>query len=72
MKNTLKLAAGLVLSGLFFTAHAQTTPMKEGSKMEEKKESKMEEKKENKMMHSKMHGKMHKEKMAGEKMKAKM
>ena len=69
MKNTLKLAAGLALSGLFLTAHAQTTPMKE-AKME-KKEGKMDakmEKKEGKMMH----GKMHKEKMAGEKMKTKM
>ncbi|QKG54517.1 hypothetical protein [Hymenobacter sp. BRD67] len=71
MNNTLKLAAGLALSGLFFTAHAQTTPAKE-SKMEEKKESKMEEKKENKMKEGKMHGKMHKEKMGDEKMKAKM
>jgi hypothetical protein len=69
MKNTLKLAASLALSGLFLTAHAQTTPMKEG-KME-KKEAKM-EKKEDKMMEGKKHGKMYKEKMAGEKMKAKM
>jgi hypothetical protein len=69
MKTTLKLAAGLALSALCFTAQAQTTPMKE-SKME-KKEGKMEakmDKKEGKMMH----GKMHKEKMAGEKMKTKM
>ncbi|MGI4761714.1 MAG: hypothetical protein ACRYF0_13475 [Janthinobacterium lividum] len=68
MKNTLKLVAGLALSGLFLTAHAQTTPMKE-SKME-KKEGKMEAKMNKK--EGKMEGKKQKTKMDGEKMKTKM
>jgi hypothetical protein len=67
MKNTLKVAAALALTGFCFAANAQTTkPMKDGKmetkaeeKMEAKKEEKMESKsmemKENKMHHGKMH-----------------
>ena len=73
MKNTLKLVAGLALSGLFLTAHAQTTPTtmpaQDGKMMDGKmKDGKM---KGGKMQKEKM-GKMHKEKMADEKMKTKM
>ena len=66
MKNTLKVAAAIALTGFCFAANAQTTkPMKDGkmeSKTEEKMESKKTEMKEDKMeakggkMH---HGKMH-------------
>ena len=65
MKNALKFAAAIALTGLCFAANAQTKPMKEGkmeSKTEEKMESKKTEMKEDKMeakggkMH---HGKMH-------------
>ena len=57
MKNSLKLVAGLALSGLFLTAQAQTAPPMQDGKMDKDKD--------------KM-GKKHKEKMNGEKMKAKM
>lgn len=70
MKNTLKVAAALALTGFCFAANAQTTtPMKDGkmeTKTEEKMESKKMEMKENKMeaKHGKMHhGKMHSTKM---------
>ena len=66
MKNTLKVAAAIALTGFCFAANAQTTkPMKDGkmeSKPEEKMETKKMEMKEDKMeakggkMH---HGKMH-------------
>ncbi|MDQ2795116.1 MAG: hypothetical protein M3Y12_14075 [Bacteroidota bacterium] len=66
MKNALKVAAALALTGFCFAANAQTTtPMKDGkmeSKTEEKMESKKMEMKENKMAvkggkmhHSRMH-----------------
>jgi len=70
MKNVLKVAAAVALTGFCFAANAQTTkPMKDGkmeSKTEEKMESKKTEMKEEKMeakggkMH---HGKMHSTKM---------
>lgn len=70
MKNALKVAAALALTGFCFAANAQTTKPMKDSKMESKTEEKMEtnkmEMKENKMeakggkMH---HGKMHHGKM---------
>ena len=70
MKNALKVAAAIALTGFCFAANAQTTkPMKDGkmeSKTEEKMETKNMEMKEHKMaakggkMH---HGKMHHTKM---------
>ena len=75
MKNTLKVAAALTLTGFCFAANAQTTkPMKTGkmeTKTEEKMESKKMEMKEDKMeaKTGRMpHGKMHSTKT----MKAKM
>ncbi len=71
MKNALKIAAAIALTGFSFAANAQATkPMKNGkveSKTEEKTESKKTELKEEKMeakgdkMH---HGKMHSTKTA--------
>ena len=65
MKNTLKLVAALVLTGICYGANAQATkPMAKEGKMESKSEEKMESKKEEKMemsKGSKTHhaGKMH-------------
>ena len=73
MNNTFKLVAALALTGICFSANAQTTkPMPKDGKMETKSEEKMETKKMEmkedkmeakggKMMH---HGKMHHGKMA--------
>ena len=77
MKNTFKLVAGLALSGLFLTAHAQTTPpatgsmpAQDGKMMDGKmKDGKM---KGGKMHKDKMDGKMKKDKMSDDKMKSKM
>ena len=70
MKNALKVAAAIILTGVCFAANAQTTkPMKDGkmeSKTEEKMETKKMEMKEEKMeaKGGKMHpGKMHSTKM---------
>ncbi len=75
MKNICKIAAGLALSGLFLTAHAQTTPMPQdrpstdGKMMDGKmKDGKMKGK-DGKMKDGKMKGK---DKMADDKMKTKM
>lgn len=76
MKNALKIAAAIALTGFCFAANAQTTkPMKDG-KMESKTEEKMETKK-MEMKEEKMEakgGKMHHDKMHSTKMmkKAKM
>ena len=69
MKNTVKLAAALFLTGFCFAANAQgTKPMMKDGKMESKSEEKMETKKEEKMENGKStkmmhHGKMHHGKM---------
>ena len=73
MKNALKFAAAIALTGFCFAANAQTTkPMKDG-KMESKTEEKMETKK-MEMKEDKMEakgGKMHHSKMHSTKMPAK-
>lgn len=74
MNNICKLTAGLALSCLFLTAHAQTTPPADGTMPAQ--DGKM---KDGKMKGGKMHkektsdGKMmKKDKMADDKMKTKM
>jgi hypothetical protein len=62
MNTFCKLAAGLALSGLCLTAHAQTTPMPQDRPMPEGKMA------DGKMKEGKMKGKMHKDKMGTGKM----
>ncbi|WP_151087169.1 hypothetical protein [Hymenobacter baengnokdamensis] len=72
MNNTLKLAAGLALSGLFFSAHAQTTPAPAAQTAPAADSKMADTKMHGKMKEGKMHGKMQKTKMTDEKTKTKM